>query len=232
MGTEADGLGTPRVFGSAAPTLSAAAQSQVNAEGDDIDGMVKFIWGTTISLQESMNLFRDFLRGFKPKYRAVYNSEQSKQAEESGGVAPPPMTLYDNLSAERGDVPLYETYLNRLRLTGETNLNLDALNLLAYRPTKKLYHQLVNYPQEVIPIMDQVLRDVMIELGHEELEKAQTKFAEGNLSQLELSLITNEIRDVESRVYKVRPFGGEKTVNMRDLNPGGECRLYFAQTCS
>ncbi|OXH22490.1 minichromosome maintenance protein 4 (cell division control protein 54) [Cryptococcus neoformans] len=224
-GMDTDGFGTPRVLGSAAPTLSAVAQSQVGADGDDIDGMVKFIWGTTISLQESMNLFRDFLRGFKPKYRAVYNAEQSRQAEESGGVAPPPMTLYDNLSAERAEVSLYETYLNRLRLTGETNLNLDALNLLAYRPTKKLYHQLVNYPQEVIPIMDQVLRDVMIELGHEELEKAQTKFAEGNLSQLELSLITNEIRDVESRVYKVRPFGGEKTVNMRDLNPGDTDKL-------
>lgn len=50
--------------------------------------------------------------------------------------------------------------------------------------------------------MDQVLRDVMIELGHEELEKAQTKFAEGNLSQLELSLITNEIRDVSHEYTK------------------------------
>ncbi|ODN77829.1 hypothetical protein L202_04947 [Cryptococcus amylolentus CBS 6039] len=219
-----DGPRTPRA-GSAAPTLSAAAGSQADDEADDVDGMVKFIWGTTISLQESMNLFRDFLRGFKPKYRAVFNTEQARRIEQEGGLAPPPMTLYDNLLAERAESPLYETYLGRLRETGETNLNLDALNLLAYNPSKKLYHQLINYPQEVIPIMDQVLRDVMIELGHEYLERAQTQYAEGTMTQLQLGLITDELKDVDSRVYKVRPFGGEKTVNMRDLNPGDTDKL-------
>ncbi|WVO18176.1 hypothetical protein L204_105879 [Cryptococcus depauperatus] len=224
-GMDTDGPQTPRAPGSPTLTLSATGPSQADGNHDEIDGMVKFIWGTTISLQESMNLFRDFLRGFKPKYRAVYNAEQSRQIVEEGGIAPSSMTLYDNLPVDKADSPLYETYLHRLRYTGETNLNLDALNLLSFRPTKKLYHQLVNYPQEVIPIMDQVLRDVMIELGHEELEKAQVRFSEGSLSQLELGVITDEVREVETRVYKVRPFGGEKTVNMRDLNPGDTDRL-------
>ncbi|KAK8850719.1 hypothetical protein IAR55_004639 [Kwoniella newhampshirensis] len=217
---------TPRAQGSSAPTLSAVAPSQDVGMGEGEDGgMVKFIWGTTISLQESMNLFRDFLRGFKPKYRAAYNASQSKSIVESGGIAPPSMPLYDNLPSSKAEIPLYESYLRRLRLTGETNLNLDAFNLLSYPPTKKLYHQLTNYPQEVIPIMDQVLRDVMIEMGEEELEHARNKFADGVIQELDLRVLEEEIKDVEARVFKVRPFGGERTVNMRDLNPGDTDKL-------
>lgn len=223
----ATGLGsdiaTPIPHSSATHTLSAVERTDAAAEDDT--GLVKFIWGTTISLQESMNLFRDFLRGFKPKYRAAYNAQQAKAAQEAGQLAPHPMPLYENLTAAQADRPLYEGYLNQLRQTGQSNLNLDAINLLAYPPTKKIYHQLVNFPQEVVPIMDQVLRDVMIEMAEEELENAQNRHAEGALEDLELRVIENEVRDVEGRVYKVRPFGGEKTVNMRDLNPGDTDKL-------
>jgi len=38
-------------------------------------------------------------------------------------------------------------------------------NLLAYPPSKKLYIQLTKYPQEVVPAMDQVLKDLMLELA-------------------------------------------------------------------
>ena len=186
------------------------------------NGLVKYIWGTSISLQESMNDFRSFLRGFKIKYRATHNTSAANALIEAGGVAPPPMPLYDGLSTAQGEELLYEKYLRQLRETGQTNLNLDAINLLAYPPTKKLYHQLVNYPQEVIPIMDQVLRDVMIESAEDELEKVQAKLAEGAVSELQVSVVEEESREIEGRVFKVRPYGGEKTINMRDLNPGGE----------
>lgn len=233
---EMDGARTPRagedaIAGRGAPaqprstsgmTLSAAAPSGDGAPAQEESGLVKYIWGTTISLHEAMNDFRSFLRGFKIKYRTKYNSDQAKAALDAGGLAPPTMALYDMVSTQRGEVPLYETYLHQLRQTGQTNLNLDAFNLLAYPPTKRLYNQLVNYPQEVIPIMDQVLRDVMIEQADEELEAAQNKFADGDLSELELRQLEEEIKDIEGRVFKVRPFGGERTVNMRDLNPGGE----------
>ncbi|EIW69298.1 hypothetical protein TREMEDRAFT_30971 [Tremella mesenterica DSM 1558] len=210
---------TPRAPGSSAPTLSAMAPTD-GAPDVGEEGMVKFIWGTTISLQEAMNEFRSFLRGFKPKYRAVYNDSIAQSFLEEGKQAPPPMPLYDGLSAQAAEAVLYERYLKQLRLTGQTNLNLDALNLLSYGPTKKLYHQLVNYPQEVIPIMDQVLRDVMIEMADEELEIAQNKYAEGTIQEIELRMLEEDLKDIEGRVYKVRPFGGDRTVNMRDLNPG------------
>ncbi|WRT70901.1 uncharacterized protein IL334_007900 [Kwoniella shivajii] len=216
---------TPRAHGSSAPTLSAVAPSQDAGMGEEEGGIVKYIWGTTISLQESMNLFRDFLRGFKPKYRAIYNANQAKTIIENGGLAPPSMALYDNLPSSKAEILLYESYLRRLHQTGETNLNLDALNLLSYPPTKKLYHQLVNYPQEVIPIMDQVLRDVMIETGDEEIDQARAKYADGLIEKLELDLLEEEINQIAGKVYKVRPFGGERSVNMRDLNPGDTDKL-------
>ncbi|TXT10831.1 hypothetical protein VHUM_02336 [Vanrija humicola] len=213
----------------AQPHPHSMSQADPGDEGFDQDendtGMVKLIWGTTLKLQEALNSFRDFLRGFKPKYRAAYNAAQTKAIVDAGGIAPPPMALYDNLSAADADKPLYEGYLLQLRETGESVLNLDALNLLAYPPTKKLYYQLLNFPQEVVPIMDQVLRDVMYELLEEELSAAEAQAAEGIISELQLAAVENELRKVETRVFKIRPYSGEKTVNMRDLNPGDTDKL-------
>ncbi|KAG2749579.1 nucleic acid-binding protein [Suillus brevipes Sb2] len=55
--------------------------------------------------------------------------------------------------------------MRRIRQTGETNLNLDMINLLSYPPCKKLFAQLQKYPQEVVPAMDPILKDLMLELA-------------------------------------------------------------------
>lgn len=205
------------------PTMSAV--SATDDMDDDETANVTSIWGTSIVLQQSMNLFRDFLHGFKPKYRAVYNQTVAKAAIEAGGVAPPVMPLYDNLSAAKADTPLYEGYLVQMRQTGQNNLNLDAINVLAYPPSKKLYHQIVNYPQEVIPLMDQVLQDVVVEAAEDELDAARARNADGDMSDLELTALENELKAFGGRVFKVRTFGGDRTVNMRDLNPGDTDKL-------
>jgi DNA replication licensing factor MCM4 len=211
---------TPRAH---IPTLSAADPSNDDGHGNqDADGLVRYIWGTNIHIQESMNDFREFLRGFKPKYRAKYNSEQAKIIIEDGGVAPPSMPLYDNLPTARAEVVLYEEYMKQLAETGEEVLNVDAINLIAYPPTKRLYHQLINYPQEMVPIMDQVLKDVMVEMADEDLEQVRIRRAEGQISEMELQMKEAGVTELGKRVYKTRPFGGETTINMRDLNPGGE----------
>lgn len=224
-----------------APSLSMANSGALEGRSDgpgDANGseagdggMVKFIWGTTIELQPAMNQFRDFLINFKPKYRAAYNRKArddilaqqdtmgqslgfSMDSTSAASTVPAPNPLYDNLSREKAEEKLYIRYMTTMRKTTQTNLNLDSLNLLAYPPSKKLYQQLISYPQEVIPIMDQVLKDVMIEL----CEDAWAALQDG----LEKDLLMEEANEMQGRIYKVRPFGGEKTVNMRDLNPGGE----------
>jgi DNA replication licensing factor MCM4 len=46
-----------------------------------------------------------------------------------------------------------------MRLTHQTNLNLDMTNLVAFPPTRKLERWLRSNPQEVIPMCDQVLKE-------------------------------------------------------------------------
>ena len=159
---------------------------------------IRAIWGTTVNLSETMKFFRDFLHGFKPKYRAAHDREHGARAAA--------------LSKEQGEVVLYETYLRRMRVTGETNLNLDMANVLSYPKCRKLHGQLVKYPQEVVPAMDQVLKDLMLEIAEQDAEMGAAGMtgAQGE----------EEIAEIMGKVYKVRPFG-LKSVNMRDLNPIG-----------
>lgn len=148
------------------------------------DEPVRVIWGTNVSIQDCSNSFRDFLMSFKYKYRKLMDGLE---------VLPEDNEL------------LYINHLNNIRELGLTNLNLDAKNLLAYPPTKKLYYQLINYPQEVIPIMDQTIKDCMVSLV------------------MDNSDIPNEnsnIDVIETNIYTARPFNINTVQRgMRELNP-------------
>lgn len=168
---------------------TSASQEQIR-EGDN-----KVIWGTNVSVGETMQLFRAFLRGFRLKYRWAY----ARTHGLSQARAP---------NAD-GEMLLYEDYLRQMRYTNQTNLNLRISDLLAFRPAKRLALQLERYPQEVVPIMDQILKDEMLELAEEDLRRAAADELETTREQIEL---------METLNYKVRPYGGTST-NMRDLNP-------------
>lgn len=178
---------------------SSAPQLSVPDGPSDEPAEIRAIWGTTVNLAETMKSFREFMLGFKPKYRVSYDRDR--------GVRTRVMA-----SPEEGEVLLYETYLRRMRQTGETNLNLDMLNLAAYPPSRKLHVQLAKYPQEVIPAMDQVLKDLMLEIA----EQDQQAGMDGMTGQDG----EEEIAEIMSKVYKIRPFGLQ-SVNMRELNPTG-----------
>ncbi|KAI0795486.1 MCM2/3/5 family-domain-containing protein [Abortiporus biennis] len=175
---------------SSAPHLSAPTEPE---EPDEI----RAIWGTTVNLGETMKTFRDFIRGFKVKYRVAYDRERGLKTRTLG-------------SPEEGEQLLYESYLRRMRQIGETNLNVDMVNLAAYPPSRKLHGQLVKYPQEVVPAMDQVLKDLMLELAEED-QRAGVDGMVGKDGE-------EEIADIMSKVYKIRPYG-LPAVNLRDLNP-------------
>ncbi|QRG36936.1 hypothetical protein FDK38_001297 [Candidozyma auris] len=155
--------------------------SQLGSEGESAEP-VRVIWGTNVSIQECSNAFRDFLMSFKMKERKHMDGED---------VEPEDSELY------------YVQQLNNMRDLGTTNLNLDAANLLAYKQTRRLYHQLINYPQEVIPIMDQTVKDCLVSL-----------FSDST---------TNEpasIDDIETNIYTIRPYNiNAVRRGMRDLNP-------------
>ena len=170
--------------GDAVHPLSDAATYSGGPTSDLPDGPRRLIWGTNVSVEESTQAFNKFLREFKRRYRMRMDGEF---------VAP-----------GEGDELVYVEMLKQLRELGTSNLNLDVQNLKSFPPTKRFYHQLHAYPQEIIPIMDTCVKDTMLEM----LEEAGADEAE-----YEACL---------ERIYKARPFNLEKTVNMRDLNPAGK----------
>lgn len=162
------------------PTTSSSNPGSDNMGADE---PVRVIWGTNVSIQDCSNAFRDFLMSFKMKYRKV---------NDGTGMNPTDNELY------------YIQQLNNMRELGLTNLNLDAKNLYFYPPTRKLYYQLLNYPQEVIPIMDQTTKDCMVSLVMED----------------RFNNSSNNVDDIETNIYTVRPFNiNQVEKGMRELNP-------------
>ncbi|TGZ76967.1 DNA replication licensing factor mcm4 [Ascodesmis nigricans] len=158
-----------------APTYSAGPTSDLP------DGPRRMIWGTNVSVEESTQAFRKFLREFKRKYR---------MRDEGQFVGP-----------GEGEELVYQGMLKQMMELGTTGLNLDVQNLKAFPPTKKFFHQLHMYPQEIIPIMDTCVKEELLEM----LEKRDAS--------------QEEVDDVMSKLYKARPFNCSKSINMRDLNP-------------
>lgn len=139
-----------------------------------------------------------------------------------------------------------------MRLTSQTNLNLDMTNLAAFPPTKKLERWLRSNPQEIVPMCDQVLKESV-----DPITLTLTPCSESRSCIIDLAIQENvaeeEIEEMESRIYKIRPFGSSEKgrnaaareragivdedeqrrlgVNMRDLGPGGECYTEAARLC-
>ncbi|ODV96758.1 hypothetical protein PACTADRAFT_48572 [Pachysolen tannophilus NRRL Y-2460] len=154
----------------------------LNSDATEINEPIRVIWGTNVSIQECSNNFRTFLMSFKMKYRKILDQIEYNTPIDN--------ELY------------YVDQLNSMRELGITNLNLDAKNLLAYPSTKKLYYQLLNYPQEVVPIMDQTIKDCMVSL-------VVDNNPEGDYN----------VDEIETNIYKIRPYNIESHKGMRELNP-------------
>ncbi|KAK9456869.1 MCM2/3/5 family-domain-containing protein [Dipodascopsis uninucleata] len=163
-----------------APTFSAGGDSLV----DNSEMPYRVVWGTNVSLGDSTAQFRGFIQGFRKKYRLVMDGMP--------------------VSPSEGEELIYMDILKDMHTLGLSNLNLDVEDLRSYPPAKSLYYNLLKYPQELIPVMDQTIRDCMVEL----LTSMGTPEA--------------EIASSESRIYKVRPYGlkgKEVEKGLRELNP-------------
>jgi DNA replication licensing factor MCM4 len=183
------------------------------------------IWGTNISIQDSMSTFKNFLYNFSLKYRLWADGASDEETRSMGAAA-----------EERE----YISMLNDMRKLGVTALNLDARNLKCFPSAQKLWHQLQAYPQEIIPLMDQTVKDVMVELAVKEMEslrsqahRNQPRARDSSAPPVPSSDIMSDIDrapqaeipdlvgEVENKTFKVLPFGLDSTVNMRDLDPAG-----------
>lgn len=172
--------------GNGPSNLNSSTSAQFSTDpAEPNDEPVRVIWGTNVSIQECSNIFRDFLLSFKYKYR--------RELEEQA-IEPEDHELY------------YVNQLNNIIELGLTNLNLDAKNLLSYPSTRKLYYQLINYPQEIIPIMDHTIKDCLIQIIND--ANATTSPAQSKLDE------------IETNVYTIRPYNVNLVEKgIRELNP-------------
>ena len=229
-------------------------------DDDDDDGLVTVLWGTTVTIGASMKSFEWFLKDFTCGDRQSYDPWRLAQAQykrdeletkmaeahlhgELDTVAhlraqlakvPQDADIEFSYTKEHPDKKLYQHHLARMRDTGQTNLNLDVVDLLAFRWREtqrdvgegagaarlsredreyaQLYKNFLLYPQELVPILDQQLKDSALEWA----------CAEDNLGDGPMrSENEQRAREMHGAVFKVRPYAGENKVNMRELNPQG-----------
>ena len=204
------------------------------SEADVLGGQGQsLIWGTTVSIDDTFASFKDFLRNFTQKYRMFRDglSDADVQADP-----------------EADSKPYWEALENML-LLGTTRLYLDISDLNLYPPTRKLWHQIQAYPQEIVPVMDQSVHDLMVELARaDSLRNRPSQSSAGQNDTQNSSTQSSEpvfpssdrpdeaatprpqqdqpsLEDqVSSSIYVVRPFGLDRTINLRDLNPSGKPR--------
>ena len=92
--------------------------------------------------------------------------------------------------------PYYMRQLEVLHRVNKTVLNLNCAHLFDFAPTRVLYQQLVEFPQEVVPVLDLVIN-----------EKANRDFG-------------RDVDDPESfKPIQVRTFNLRMSRRMRDLDP-------------
>ncbi|KAH8676073.1 MCM2/3/5 family-domain-containing protein [Xylariales sp. PMI_506] len=220
-----------REIHSDAPTFSNLDPntSEANVLGGQ-DGAT--IWGTTVSIDDTYAVFKDFLKNFTKKYRMWGDGLTTEQtdAEPDAGTK------------------VYMEDLNNMLLLGTKILYVNISDFKLYPPTRKLWYQIQHYPQEIVPLMDQSVHDIMIELAQAEMARQRGQSNGASASQRsgapssdmqfpsserseepvstprpqQTSTLEEKVMD---QAYVTRPFGLGDVTNLRDLNPSDMDKL-------
>ncbi|PFH60200.1 hypothetical protein XA68_11329 [Ophiocordyceps unilateralis] len=213
-------------------SASFANRDPNTSEADALGGQGQsLIWGTTVSVDDTFAAFKDFLRNFTQKYRMYRDGIPDDEVA----------------AAPDGESKPYWEALEAMLELGTTRLYLDIADLNLYPPTRKLWYQIQAYPQEIIPVMDQSVRDMMVELVRSNNGGARP--SNGNvattpqLTQSSDAAFPSSDRpedaatprptqnerpsedDVLALDFVVRPFGLDHSINLRELNPSDMDRL-------
>ncbi|KAF2721009.1 MCM-domain-containing protein [Polychaeton citri CBS 116435] len=208
--------------------------SEANALGGNTS---RTIWGTNISISDCFAHFLDFLRNYQRKYRMMADGELVEgeildvdhPASEKENLAtlnkmldfgttsfyldcknlksyPPTRKLWHQLQSFPGEIiPIMDAAVKDViwEMAENRMINLKSQRSQARRsqPVRQERNS------SSLPPMPSSDVDENINGGHFDTN-----------TQLEAEL-PDLIAEVEQRVYRVRPFGLDKTVNLRDLNP-------------
>ena len=107
------------------------------------------IWGTTVNVQRSMRNFQRFIEEFSLRHRRAFEL-QRKQLSTKGEGNTGRSGESDPGRAGIDDGAHYLRLLHEIEESQVLNLNIDCQDLYCFEPTRKLYLQLIRYPQEMI----------------------------------------------------------------------------------
>ncbi|KAF9091408.1 hypothetical protein BGX23_005216 [Mortierella sp. AD031] len=147
------------------------------SQDNDPTQVVKVVWGTAVEINDVISRFKDFLHEF---------TQKSRISKEN------PRGLY----SESEDQPFYPQLMRR---TGARQLNLDCQNLLFHSSAKKVHGLLIDYPAEVLPLLDFSLNEFFADTYPDD--------------------------DLRGDSLMIRPFNLGKSINTRDLGPSDIDRL-------
>jgi DNA replication licensing factor MCM4 len=145
------------------------------------------IRGTNVHVPTAAAAFADFLRNFISLAASQRNSSNNNHDDLDGDD--------DDDSILSSEPPFYATkleeILNRQLETG--SLDIDTIHLYYHsQDCQKLYHQLIHYPMEIVPLMDIVV-------------------------ERELQRLAGTSEDTPR--VQVRPFNLKSVSNLRELDP-------------
>ncbi|KAF9086525.1 hypothetical protein BGX29_001367 [Mortierella sp. GBA35] len=150
------------------------------SQDNDPTQVVKVVWGTAVEINDVISRFKDFLHEF---------TQKSRISKEN------PRGLY----SESEDQPFYPQLVDQMRRTGARQLNLDCQNLLFHSSAKKVHGLLIDYPAEVLPLLDFSLNEFFADTYPDD--------------------------DLRGDSLMIRPFNLGKSINTRDLGPSDIDRL-------
>ncbi|OTB05941.1 hypothetical protein M426DRAFT_319324 [Hypoxylon sp. CI-4A] len=214
----------------------AATFSNLNPNTSDADALGgqdnATIWGTTVSIDDTYAAFKDFLRNFTKKYRMWSEGMTTEETDAD---------------PDASSKPYWEELQNMLVL-GQRILYVNIRDFKLYPPTRKIWHQIQHYPQEIVPLMDQSVHDIMIELAQAEMARQRSQSNGASATQRssapssDMHVPSSERGDepqtsqrppqgpsleekVMDQTYMTRPYGLDAVINLRDLNPSDMDKL-------
>ncbi|KAH7056703.1 cell division control protein 54 [Linnemannia elongata] len=150
------------------------------SQDNDPTQVVKVVWGTSVEINDVIARFKDFLHEF---------TQMSRITKEN------PRGLYTESERQ----PFYPQLIDQMRRTAARQLNLDCQNLLYHPSAKKVHSLLIDYPAEVLPLLDFSLNEFFADTYPED--------------------------DLRGDSLMIRPFNLGKCINTRDLGPADIDRL-------
>lgn len=190
-------------------TTTAAAEADAAPDDDDDDwgNAATHIRGTDIHVPTAAAAFADFLRTFVSLPHSKRRHRRQRRANDNGsGDDGHDDTSVDSFMEEDDEdaTPLYltklDTMIQRGTLSGTASLDIDTQHLYFHsEASQRLYHQLVAYPLEVVPLMDLVVQRQV---------------------QARIERLANDDQDHTALLrLQVRPFNLKDTCNLRELDP-------------